>query len=208
MKNLFTIISFAILGSILFSSCGSSLTITKRKVNKGFYIASNRNKAFTKNVAEKQADQPFHNKAVSEIAIGPESAEPAYTPAQVQTQAQTQAQTNEQVTADAVVVEKTAEPAASKHKTIRERIAASESTGRFIEKVSHQPKKHLEKLKQKSSPQPIVGAVLSLFWIVILLIFLLYLIGLLAGGFGLGGLIHLLLVITLILLILWLLGIV
>lgn len=48
---------------------------------------------------------------------------------------------------------------------------------------------------------------LSLFWIIILVILVLWAIGFLAGGFGLGGLINILLVIALVLLILWLLRI-
>jgi Family of unknown function (DUF5670) len=52
------------------------------------------------------------------------------------------------------------------------------------------------------------GNGLSLFWVVILIILILWAIGLAAGGFGLGGLINVLLVIALILLILWLLQIV
>jgi hypothetical protein len=51
------------------------------------------------------------------------------------------------------------------------------------------------------------GAALSLLWIVIVVILILWLIGILAGGFGLGGLINVLLIIALILLILWLLRI-
>ena len=51
-------------------------------------------------------------------------------------------------------------------------------------------------------------AALSLLWLVIVIILILWLIGLIAGGFGLGGLINLLLVIALILLILWLLRII
>jgi hypothetical protein len=51
------------------------------------------------------------------------------------------------------------------------------------------------------------GAALSLLWIIIVVILILWLIGILAGGFGLGGLINLLLVIALILFILWLLRI-
>jgi len=50
--------------------------------------------------------------------------------------------------------------------------------------------------------------VLSLLWIVIVVILILWLIGFLLGGFGLGNLIHLLLVVALILLILWLLRII
>ncbi|MCE3296136.1 MAG: hypothetical protein K0R65_1850 [Crocinitomicaceae bacterium] len=203
MKNLFTIITFTILGSVLFS-CGSSLTVTKRRVNKGFYIASNNNKGISKHVKENEADKPYH-KPISEIAIAPEEMPQETVIARNETPV---AQAEQELQADGTVTESTPQPASVKHKIIQKKMAAAESTKRIIEKVSYQPKKHLQKMKQSASPQPIVGAVLSLFWIVILIIFLLYLVGLLAGGFGLGGLIHLLLVITLILLILWLLGIV
>jgi len=49
---------------------------------------------------------------------------------------------------------------------------------------------------------------LSLFWIVILVILILWAIGFLSGGFGLGGFINLLLLVALILLILWLIRII
>jgi len=49
---------------------------------------------------------------------------------------------------------------------------------------------------------------LSLFWIVILVILILWAVGFLAGGFGLGGFINLLLLVALILLILWLIRII
>jgi len=51
------------------------------------------------------------------------------------------------------------------------------------------------------------GAALSLLWIIIVVVLILWLIGILAGGFGLGGLINVLLIIALVLLILWLLRI-
>jgi hypothetical protein len=53
----------------------------------------------------------------------------------------------------------------------------------------------------------LVGAALSLFWIVILVVLIIYIAGLLFNNFGLGGLIHILAVIVLVLLILWLLRI-
>jgi hypothetical protein len=52
------------------------------------------------------------------------------------------------------------------------------------------------------------GDGLSLFWLVILILLILWAIGLASGGFGLGGLINVLLVIALVLLILWLLEVV
>jgi hypothetical protein len=51
------------------------------------------------------------------------------------------------------------------------------------------------------------GAALSLLWIVIVIILILWLVGILAGGFGLGGLLNILLIVALVLLILWLLRI-
>ena len=52
------------------------------------------------------------------------------------------------------------------------------------------------------------GDGLSLFWLVILILLIIWAIGLASGGFGLGGLINLLLLVALVLLILWLLHVV
>jgi hypothetical protein len=54
----------------------------------------------------------------------------------------------------------------------------------------------------------LIAATLSLFWIVIVVLLVLYLIGIAFEGFGIGPLFHLMAVIILVLLILWLLGIV
>jgi hypothetical protein len=50
--------------------------------------------------------------------------------------------------------------------------------------------------------------VLSLFWIVILVLLILWAVAFLMGGWGLGGLVHLLLVVALVLFILWILKII
>jgi hypothetical protein len=70
------------------------------------------------------------------------------------------------------------------------------------------PAKEVKKTISQISMNHGEGDGLSLFWLVILVILILWLFGFLLGGFGLGGLINLLLVIALILLILWLLRIV
>lgn len=54
----------------------------------------------------------------------------------------------------------------------------------------------------------LIGAALSLFWIVILVILVIYLAGLVFNDFGLGNFIHILAIIVLVLLVLWLLRIV
>lgn len=65
-----------------------------------------------------------------------------------------------------------------------------------------------EKVKEKISPPASSDDALSLLWIVIVIILILWLLGYALGGLGMGGAIHILLVIALILLILWLLGII
>lgn len=65
-----------------------------------------------------------------------------------------------------------------------------------------------ENVKEKISPPASSDDALSLLWIVIVIILILWLLGFALGGLGLGGAIHVLLVIALILLILWLLGII
>jgi hypothetical protein len=65
-----------------------------------------------------------------------------------------------------------------------------------------------ENVKEKISPSASSDDALSLLWIVIVIILILWLLGFALGGLGLGGAIHILLVIALILLILWLLGII
>lgn len=54
----------------------------------------------------------------------------------------------------------------------------------------------------------LVSATLSLFWIVLVVLLVIYLVGVVFEGFGLGGIYHLLALVILILLILWLLGVV
>jgi hypothetical protein len=72
----------------------------------------------------------------------------------------------------------------------------------------------LPKIKQtvKASADKIVnpeagalGTVLSLFWIVIVALLVVYIVGLVLNGYGFGSLIHILLIVILLLAVLWLL---
>jgi hypothetical protein len=65
----------------------------------------------------------------------------------------------------------------------------------------------LKKVKSKSNA-PATDDELSLLWIVILVLLIVWAAGLIGGGWGLGGLINILLVIALVLLILWLLRVI
>jgi len=70
------------------------------------------------------------------------------------------------------------------------------------------PIKHTIDERKKSAYASSEGQALSLLWIVILVLIILWALGILVGGVNIGGLINILLVIALILLILWLLRII
>ncbi len=75
---------------------------------------------------------------------------------------------------------------------------------KIVEKRAAQIKRIVFETKKSNNSSPQRDE-LSLFWIIILVILILWALGLLAGGFGLGGLINLLLLVALVLFILWLL---
>lgn len=79
----------------------------------------------------------------------------------------------------------------------------------MLEKRIQKPSVHLREAMQLKKPLVRDSSDgLSLFWIVILVILILWAVGFLAGGFGIGNLINLLLVVALVLLILWLLRVI
>jgi len=61
---------------------------------------------------------------------------------------------------------------------------------------------------KKLDPDSLAADALSLFWIIILILLILWLVAILTGGWGLGDFVHILLVVALILLILWILRII
>jgi hypothetical protein len=61
---------------------------------------------------------------------------------------------------------------------------------------------------KKPNPDTVVVDALSLFWIVILILLILWLVAILTGGWGLGLFVHAILLVALILLILWLLRVI
>jgi hypothetical protein len=193
MKKLLTIFSICITACILFSSCGSNMSIAKRHYNKGYYIEY-----------AKRAPTTNPQKAGTKIAQT-KKALPSQTVQNTAKQTTVHKQINQDIQPIPAVVtagnENRPYKATSKtssKSTLPQNIASSETPV----------------LQTNQTASDISGyhgdgggerAALSLLWIVIIIILILWLIGILAGGFGLGGLINLLLVIALILLILWLL---
>jgi hypothetical protein len=69
-------------------------------------------------------------------------------------------------------------------------------------------KENLKSFNKKTNDESLVVDALSLFWIIILILLILWLVAILTGGWGLGWGVHIILLVALILLILWLLRII
>lgn len=168
-----------LLAAVLLMSCGTDVSITKRRYNKGYHIDHGRDN----------------------------SNAPAKKPKSIEKK------TIRQVVADApardsnVYISK--EPETASVETPTSPVVKHEMrpwTGVKDEAPVWKPSDTLSTVSTFTNIDHERG--LSLLWIVILLIIILWILGILSGGFGMGGLIHLLGVIALILLILWLLRII
>ena len=195
MKKLITYLSICLIAGILFSSCKSNMSIAKRHYNKGYYVDINSNKHAVTTVKEEE-------KTVLSNTGKPMSF-----------QQDKVAQNSVSMRADQYSVTEKNITLASNEKTQRNAIS-KENTKQTIKSKIKSITNPAAKIKNslfgtdKSSTCSVNDDGLSVFWVVILILLILWAVGLLAGGFGLGGLINVLLVIALILLILWLLRVV
>jgi hypothetical protein len=199
MKKLLTFCSICITASMLFSSCASNFSIMKRHYTNGYYVDyTGNNKTITSKTEDKVA-QPATETKVNE---------PQYSEKQDQVSASPVSSNNDK-TPSLLANEKKALSKINSHLANKQVLANKPGAveGSFAENnkaVSESPKVVTGVADHDDGAR----AALSLFWLIIVIILILWLIGILAGGFGLGGLINLLLVVALILLILWLLRIV
>ncbi len=187
MKKLITFSAICIITSILFSSCSSNLSIAKRHFNNGYYIAYSKNKQAVRTPQE-EVREPFYS-------------------AQNKTKQNTIGEYADQspIIGNNDIV---ASNEKTRHKAISERNVKQAIKHKFktIESPDVQIKSTLFEIKKINNDSSDRDG-LSLFWVVILIILVLWALGF--WGFGLvSGLINLLLLIALILLILWLLRIV
>jgi hypothetical protein len=203
MKNKFKIAVIGLIAAIILPSCNSSLTITKRKANKGYYIDYSRIKKSTKAsdfeaVAKVEKPIVLQTKKIEAIEV-------------VASSKKIENFNNNEIATTKSTSVKLENDLKSKNTKLNKPNSQLQVTVPFSSKSTliHVVKenKAISIVKAKMSPQPVEGA-LSLLWIVILVLLILWALGLLAGGWGLGGLINILLVIALILLILWLLRII
>jgi hypothetical protein len=190
MKNLIKLGTIGVIASIVFSSCGTSnIAITKRHYNKGYYVerSSSNVAPYIKGGATQPVTKPLYamqtqakqsTHVVNTIQVA--RANNTFIVANTPHKNATQSRVVEIIKYPAAIIE----------------APASQITMAVASITKVQDGDHAER------------AALSLFWLVIVVILILWLIGLLSGGWGLGGLINLLLVVALILLILWLLRII
>jgi major membrane immunogen (membrane-anchored lipoprotein) len=190
MKAFITSIILFISASIFLSSCGSKLSLTKRHYRNGYYV-SNTNKQSTHKIKDDK-----------KITINkPVIAEPII---------------EERVYAETIINDETFSSDVNKNYSTNNEIKKT-SDNYFKKNITKQVTKtspsfvikknklHFQKLiKSKHDGDDKDG--LSLFWIIIIIVLILWAFGYLA--FALGAFIHLLLLIALVLLILWLLRII
>jgi hypothetical protein len=184
MKRSITYISICLIAMLLLPGCKSKMGMMKRHYSKGYYVSHSKakNKTLT---AKAEPEQIAADKIQTEVVLK------THTSSLKERSVPTHM---ENVTANAA-------PSKKGNMAPETKITFKSIT---VNKSAKEARKTISQLGSASGD----GEGLSLFWLVILVILILWLFGFLLGGFGLGGLINLLLVIALILLILWLLRIV
>jgi hypothetical protein len=184
MKNQNLFVALSLIGVVLISSCNTNLSIVKRKSNKGFYVSLNHQK-------NKNADTEKQEKGITKTT------ESSINKLEFIDE-EILAQSND----DLNILPASTQPN-QKHSI--ERTIPKVKTNKVQQNASEI--KQIFKKENKRVLRPESGG-LSLLWLVIVIILILWLFGFLAGGWGMGGMINLLLLVALILLILWLLRII
>ena len=185
MKKLITYTTLCLIAILLIPSCKSKMGITKRHYMKGYYVSHSKTNSKTP-IVKARPEQIQSDKMATVNVLSTKAKESLI---------------NETVNA-----------------TPKESIMASAFPKKGVTTYSESKAKY-KKIAINPQVKELKQAILrsnsgthedglSLFWIIILVIFFLWLFGFLAEGFGLGGLINVLLIIALILLILWLLRVV
>lgn len=192
MKKLLHFSSLCILAGLLLSSCSSNVSIAKRHYRSGYYVDFSK-KAPSVNYASAKPER----KAVLAPIASPELPGIPEQYASAGTQLNT---TLIDIPANKKAPLKVRHSVANAMQMLTQPLTVAKSATQAIQNT---PVFSYD----GSAGDDAAGAALSLLWIVIVVILIIWLLGLVAGGWGLGGLINLLLLIAVILLILWLLRI-
>ncbi|MGZ3900577.1 MAG: hypothetical protein ACXVNM_12265 [Bacteroidia bacterium] len=188
MKNLLKFMLLVVSVSVLFTSCKTA-SLTKRHYNKGYYVSHSGKKGKT----------TVHTTEDKQAITKVESVTPKTTAIPI-------AMDDKPLMASNNPGEKsTPERVSKENKKVENKLryAGTDNTISVKEMVKN-PFKLTKIVAAKDSDND----ALSLLWILIVVLLIVYIAGLLLDDFGLGGLIHILGVIVLVLLILWLLRII
>ncbi len=183
MKKLIYLITAVLLAAFILPSCNSSLSITKRRYTKGYFVQHTNNK-------HKKPDRQQQTDIAGNAAT---------------------VQNNELRTIEYVAAPEKAEIKRAENVLLAR--AAARNTGFAAVKgepslPAMAVKKPIKTLAMAGSLVETAARgddALSLLWVVVVVILIIYLLGLLFNNFGLGNIIHILGAIALVLLILWLL---
>jgi Flp pilus assembly protein TadB len=186
MKKLIQLTVIFLLGGFIFSSCSSNLSITKRRYNKGYFVHHNSGKHHVK----KENDRKSNDK----VAVNEQEKLRAVEYVKRTPEAEVTTETKQPVTA-----------AATKPQTFSKE-QKKEMRAQTVNMVVKHPVKAIKRVGELTK-QDSGDRALSLLWVVVVVILIVYLLGLLLDWGGGGNLIHILGIIALVLLILWLLRI-
>jgi hypothetical protein len=199
MKRISTLLTLFFLIGLL-AGCGISLE--KRQHTGGYYVNVNPRKHALKenHTAAKPQEEETAKESVIRTEPQPVEAEELVAEAAIP----------EPVAAEAIRTETPVQTRRMDARPSDEPVTADEpERASIITKVADKlPVKNVKKAVTRAGAAASSGDALSLFWIVILILLVLWVAGLIGGGWGLGWVINVLLVIALVLLILWLLRIV
>jgi len=198
MKKFITFSIICILSGIALSSCKSGVSITKRHYTKGYHIARNHNLKAPKpttNLAQQTREGIEKVNVPNQLMVLEKNNEQ-----KIQNFSNKSMPDNTLMAAKVIAsIKSKINPKENINFFVIPKIKLIENTSTFTDKSK------IGSAKITKADHTHEG--LSLFWIVILVLLILWALGLL-GGYVFGGLIYLLLVVALILLILWLLRIV
>ncbi len=197
MKRTITLFMLLMFTGLILPSCG--ITIVKRQHTRGYYISKNSRHHVDKGETVR-TDEERSTASANPIAVESEELEVAEVPGTINEEQANASNVPENYKQNDEVPAKPAEASSTKR---------TFSLSSMVEKTPLTKKMDstLKKVKSKSNA-PATDDELSLLWIVILVLLIVWAAGLIGGGWGLGGLINILLVIALVLLILWLLRVI
>jgi hypothetical protein len=197
MKNLFKLCVIFMTTSIFLTSCGSSLSITKRQHSKGYFVSYDKKYSTTSTKVNSTESDVKNQVAIVEKAKEVDA--PLNASTEVNTTLITDGSTISNTNLKEESVTDVAETATISKKKVEQNTVKQPRT---IKSAKKNVQSMITSVDARDSSDGY-----SLLWIIIIILLVLWALGLI-GGLGSTGLLHILLVIALILLILWLLRVI